>query len=197
MVSHFLLREFIILPTTTCIRKKNSTSNTMWRVSPLLSSSTWLTVAIMKPYLSACFTSGQRFKFHSLLLSKKWEAAGVLPLNVWLGVAVTITNHGLDPLLLAHADSGTIDDGVQHYNARLLLTKCRPKPPTFLLHIAPAFGPPHFIPRCRTSSPNTVRLCSLGFEVYTITPGLWHMILEICQRSKPSAETGKCECFGE
>ena len=88
----------------------------MWRVSPLLSSSTWPTVAMIKPYLSACFTSGQRFKFHSLLLSKKWEAAGVLPLNVWLGVAVTITNHGLDPLLLAHADSGTIDERVQHYN---------------------------------------------------------------------------------
>ncbi len=87
---------------------------------------------------------------------------------------------------------------VQHYNARLLLTKCRPKPPTFLLHIAAAFGPPHFIPRYRTSSPNTVRLCSLGFEVCTITPGLWHsMILEICRHSKPSAETGKCECFGE
>jgi len=48
VVSHyFLLRQFIILPTP-CIRKKNSTSNKMWRVSPLLSS-TWPTAAMIKP----------------------------------------------------------------------------------------------------------------------------------------------------
>ena len=112
---------------------------------------------------------------------------GACPQKVWLGVAVTITNHGLDPVPLAQ------DSGIESSITMVASHKVQAQAPT-LLHIDATFGPPHFIPRYHTNSPNTVPL-RLGFEVCTTTPGLWHMI-EICRR-KLVAETGKCECFGQ
>ena len=84
---------------------------------------------------------------------------GVFPQKVWLGVDVTIANRGLDPVPLAQ------DSGIESSVTMVAFHKVQAQAPT-LLHIDTAFGPPHFIPRYRTNSPNTVPL-RLGFEVCT------------------------------